>query len=139
MSGSQKALKVISIILVVWAIVVILLGAFMAAGSAVPGMSAQSIDMNGGTMDLASAALAFGVGTVVGGVVNLIIGFLGLRGAKNPHKIGLFFALCVIGLVLGVVSVVMSVMQGAFQWTSLVSLAIIAVCTFLAAKIRKQA
>lgn len=139
MSGSQKALKVISIILIVWAIVVILLGGFMAAGSAVPGMSAQSIDVGGSTMDMATAALAFGIGTVVGGVVNLIIGLLGLRGAKNPHKIGLFFALCVIGLVLGIVGIVMNIMQGAFQWTSLVSLAIIAACTLLAAKIRKQA
>lgn len=139
MSGSQKALKVISIILIVWAIVVILLGGFMAAGSAAPGMSAQSIDMGGSTMDMATAALAFGIGTVVGGVVNLIIGLLGLRGAKNPHKIGLFFALCVIGLVLGIVGIVMNIMQGAFQWTSLVSVVIVAACTLLAAKIRKQA
>lgn len=139
MSGSQKALKVISIVLIVWAIVVILLGGFMAAGSAAPGMSAQSIDMGGSTMDMATAALAFGIGTVVGGVVNLIIGLLGLRGAKNPHKIGLFFALCVIGLVLGIVGIVMNIMQGAFQWTSLVSVVIVAACTLLAAKIRKQA
>lgn len=139
MSGSQKTLKIISIVLVVWAILVILLGAFLAAGSAVPGMSAESIDMGGSTTDMATAALGFGIGIAVGGVVNLVIGLLGLRGAKNPHKIGLFFALCIVGLVLGVVGIVMSVMQGAFQWTSLVSLVIVAACTYLAAKIRKQA
>lgn len=139
MSGSQKTLKIISIILIVWAIIVILLGAFMAAGSAVPGMSAESIDMGSGPMSMSSAALAFGVGTIIGGVINLIIGLLGLRGAKNPHKIGLFFVLCIIGLVLGIVGIVMNIMQGAFQRTSLVSIVIIAVCTFLAHSIKKQA
>lgn len=139
MSGSQKALKIISIILVIWSIIVILLGGFLAAGSAVPGMSAESIDMGGSTMDMASAALGFGIGILIGGVINLIIGLLGLRGAKNPHKIGLFFVLCIIGLVLGVVGIVMNVMQGAFQWTSLVSLVIVAVCTYLAHAIKKQA
>lgn len=139
MSGSQKTLKIISIILIVWEILVILLGAFLAAGSAVPGMSAESIDMGGSTMDMSSAALAFGIGIIIGGVINLIIGLLGLRGAKNPHKIGLFFVLCIIGLVLGIVGIVMNIMQGAFQWTSLVSVVIVAVCTLLAHSIKKQA
>ncbi|WP_080798462.1 hypothetical protein [Arabiibacter massiliensis] len=139
MSGSQKTLKIISIILIAWAILVILMGAFVAAGSAVPGMSSESIDVGGTVIDMATAAMALGIGTVVGGVINLIIGLLGLRGAKNPRKIGLFFVLCIIGLVLGVVGLVMGVMQGTFQWQSLVSLVIVAVCTYLAAEIKKQA
>lgn len=138
-SGSQKALKIISIILVVWSILVIALGAFLAAGSAVPGMSAETIDMGGEVTDMATAALAFGIGTAIGGVINLVIGLLGLRGAKNPHKIGLFFVLCIVGLVLGVVGIVMDFMQGSFQWTSLVSVVIVAVCTYLAHSIKKQA
>lgn len=139
MSGSQKTLKIISIILIIWAIIVILLGAFLAAGSSVPGMSAESINIDGSTMDMATAALGFGIGIIIGGVINLIIGLLGLRGAKDSHKIGLFFVLCIIGLVLGVIGIIMSLMQGAFQWTSLVSLVIIAVCTYLAHNIKKQA
>ena len=139
MSGSQKALKVISIILVIWAIIGILLGAFLAAGSAVPGLSAESIDMDGTTMNMSTAALGFGIGIIITGVIDLIIGHLGLRGAKNPHKIGLFFVLCIIGLVLGVIGLVMNIMQGAFQWTSLVSVLIVAMCTFLAYSIKKQA
>ena len=71
-------------------------------------------------------------------MINLIIGLLGLRGAKNSHKIGLFFVLCIIGLVLGIVGIVMNVMQGAFQWTSLVSVVIVAVCTFLAHSIQEE-
>lgn len=140
MSGSQKALKIISIVLIVYAALMLLLGALMAAGSQVPGMSGTTIDMGDGTaMDASMAAVALGVGTVIGGVVYLVIALLGLRGAKNPAKIGAFFVLCVIGLVLGVIGVGMSIVQGSLQWQSLVGLALIAVCTFLAAKIKKQA
>lgn len=139
MTGSQKTLKIVSIILIIWAVLEVLFGAFLAAGSAVPGMSAESVDVNGSTMVLSSAALAMGIGVIVGGVINLIIALLGLRGAKNPAKIGVFFVLCIIGLVLSVIGTIMSIMQGSFQWSYVVSLAIVAVCTYLASKIKKQA
>lgn len=139
MSGSQKALKIISILMIVWAIFTILLGALLAAGSAVPGMSAESIDLEGSTMDMATAAVALGVGIIVGGVINLIIALFGLRGARNPHKVGAFFVLCVIGLILGIVGLVMNIMQGTFQWTSIVGMVLLIVCTLLASNVKKQA
>lgn len=139
MSGSQKALKVISIVMIVWSILIILLGAFMAAGSAVPGLSAETIDMGNGDVSMSTAALTFGVGTIVGGVIDLVIGLLGLRGAKHAHKIGLFFVLCVIGLILGIVGLVLDIMNGAVPWTDVVSVVIVIVCTALASSIKKQA
>lgn len=139
MSGSQKALKIISIIMIVWAVITILFGAFLAAGSAIPGMSDQSIDVSGTALNASSAALALGVGTIVGGAINLLIGFLGLRGAKDPKKVGAFFVLCIIGLVLGVAGIVLNIVNGAFQWTNLVSVIIVAICTYLATAIKKQA
>lgn len=104
-----------------------------------PGMSDQSIDVSGTALNASSAALALGVGTIVGGAINLLIGFLGLRGAKNPKKIGAFFVLCIIGLVLGVAGIVLNIVNGAFQWTNLISVVIVAVCTYLATAIKKQA
>lgn len=101
-SGSQKALKIISILLIAWAVLTILFGAFLAAGSAVPGMSGESIDVGGDSVDMAATALALGMGVIVGGVVDLIVALFGLRGAKNPRKAGVFFVLCVIGLMLGI-------------------------------------
>lgn len=139
MTGSQRTLKIVSIVLIIWAIVEVLLGVFLAAGSAVPGMSTESIDVNGSMMAMSTAALGIGIGVIVAGVINLIIGLLGLRGAKNPAKIGVFFVLCIIGLVLSIIGIVMSVMQGSFQWSNLVSLLIVAVCTYLASQIKKQA
>lgn len=139
MSSSQKTLKIISIVLLVWAVLVIIFGALMAAGSQVPGMSNEVVDIEGTTVDLSLAAMGLAIGTIVNGVINLVIALFGLRGAKNPAKIGVFFILCIIGLVLGAVGLVMDISQGVFQWTSLVSFALIIVCTVLAYNIKKQA
>ncbi|MEF9876542.1 MAG: hypothetical protein RR772_06505, partial [Gordonibacter sp.] len=68
-----------------------------------------------------------------------IIGFLGLRGAKNPRKVGPFFVLCIIGLVLGLIGLGMSLAQGSFDPSSLVNVAIMAVCLYLASKVKQQA
>ena len=78
-------------------------------------------------------------GTIVGGIVDLVIGLLGLRGAKNPRKVGPFFVLCIIGLVLGLVGLGMSLAQGTFDLWSLVSVVIVAVCLYLSAQVKKQA
>ena len=47
--------------------------------------------------------------------------------------------LCIIGLVLGLVGLGMSLAQGAFDLWSLVSVAIVAVCLYLSAQVKKQA
>lgn len=137
MSGSQRVLKIICILLVVWAIILIAFGAFLAFGSGFA--TGTIVDAQGATVDAATMSIALGIGTIVGGVVNLIIALLGLRGAKNPRKIGVFFVLCIIGAVLGLISLGMSIAQGSFQWSSLVSLALIIVCAVLANSIKKQA
>lgn len=139
MSGSQKALKVISILLLIWGILMLLLGVFLTAGSQVPGMSAESMDVNGTTMNMATAAIGIGVGTIVAGVVYVVIALLGLRGAKNPRKIGAFFVMCIIGLIFGIAGLVLDIMNGALAWNDIVSVLIVVVCTCLAQSIKKQA
>ena len=137
MSGSQRALKIICILLIAWAVILIAFGAFLTFGSGFA--TGNIVDSQGATVDAAAMSIALGIGTVVGGVVNLIIALLGLRGAKNPRKIGAFFVLCIIGVVLGLISLGMSIAQGSFQWSSIVSLALVIVCTVLASSIKKQA
>ena len=140
MSGSQKALKIISVVLLAYAVVLLLFGVLMAAGSQVPGLSGSIVDWGDGTsVDAAVAAIGVGIGFAVSGLVYLVIALLGLRGAKDPKKIGAFFALCIVGLALSLVGIGMSAAQGGVQWQSVAGLAIMAVCTFLAAKIRRQA
>ncbi|MEG0016307.1 MAG: hypothetical protein RRZ85_01180 [Gordonibacter sp.] len=139
MSGSQKALKVVSIITIVFAVFLVLFGALMAAGVALPGATTDTIEADGVSVSVATAAIAFAIPFIVGGILNLIIGFLGLRGAKNPRKVGPFFVLCIIGLVLGLIGLGMSLAQGSFDPSSLVNVAIMAVCLYLASKVKQQA
>lgn len=139
MSGSQKTLKIISIVMIVWAVITVVIGALLAAGSALPDLAQDTIDVSGTTLNAASAVLTAGLIVVVNGVLNFIVGCFGLRGAKNPKKIGVFFVLCIINLVLGVLGIVLNIVNGSFQWTSLISLAIVIVCTYLAVAIKKQA
>lgn len=137
MSGSQRVLKIISILLIVWAVILIAFGAFLAFGSGFA--TGYVVDSQGAAVDAATMSIALGVGTIIGGVVNLVIALLGLRGAKNPRKIGAFFVLSIIGVVLGLISLGMGIAQGTFQWSSLVSLALVVVCAVLAYNIKKQA
>ena len=89
---SQKALKVISIIMIVFAALTLLLG----IGGIVTG-GALGI-LGAGIGDAGSAALVGGVAAVagfvilLGGAINLAIGIFGLRGANDPRKIGAFYA-----------------------------------------------
>ena len=139
MSGSQKALKIISILLLVWAILLIGFGAFLAFGAQSGAVSGETLSLDGSVVDASAVGMALGIGTVIGGAVNLVIALLGLRGSKNPRKIGAFFVLCIIGVVLGLIGTGMNIAQGTFQWNSLVSLALVVVCTVLANNIKKQA
>ncbi|BAK44280.1 hypothetical protein [Eggerthella sp. YY7918] len=138
MSGSQKALKVISIILIVWALLGLLLGIFFAGGSLLPGISEKAVDVGGGSINMAAAAMIIGVLAIFCSLVYLVVAILGLRGAKNPQKIGVFFVMCIIGLVLAILAIALDIMNGVFDWTNLLDLVIIIVCTILAQNIRKQ-
>ena len=137
MSGSQKALKVVSVLLIIYAVAMAAFGVFMVAGGSF--LVGETVDVDGTAQAANVMAAALGAGTIAGGVIDLIIGLLGLRGAKNPRKVGPFFVLCIIGLVLGLVGLGMSLAQGTFDLWSLVSLVIIAVCLYLSAQVKKLA
>ena len=137
MSGSQKALKVVSLLLIIYGVVMTAFGIFLVAGGSF--LAGETIDVNGTAEAANVMAAALGGGTIVGGIVDLVIGLLGLRGAKNPRKVGPFFVLCIIGLVLGLVGLGMSLAQGTFDLWSLVSVVIVAVCLYLSAQVKKQA
>lgn len=139
MQGSRTALKVISILLIIYAIVMIAFGAFMCLGGALPGAVGQTVDVDGMTVSLVSAALVIGLVGILGGIINLIVGLLGMRGAKNPAKIGPFCVLAIIGLVFAVLSLLGSIMQGTFQPSSLIGLAFNIICVALGLSIKKYA
>lgn len=139
MQSARTALKVISVIMIVLAILEIVSGALLTAGSGLPGMDTTLIANGGVEMSVGMGALAFGIVGIIGGLVYLIIGILGWRGAKNPAKIGPFFWLCIIGLVFAIVDIVMALMSGTtIAPASIIEVIIIIICLALADNIRKN-
>lgn len=147
MSGSQKALKVISIIIIVLAIVSIVFGiGYAALVFNEPQLLNSSIEVQGESYGMATTAVIVAGFSIVSGVFDLIIGCLGLRGAKSPAKIGAFYVLAWIGLILEGIELILSLVSFSSGTadlstvtSSVISVAIVAVCVYLAHDIKKQA
>ncbi|MEG0374838.1 MAG: hypothetical protein RR547_01475 [Raoultibacter sp.] len=139
-SSSQKALKILSIVMIVLAILSIVSGLFMIiGGGAVAGTTVYGGDDSMAVM--AAAAMIGGVMILVGGIINLIIGIFGLRGANNPQKIGVFFVLAIIGVVVTALSFVGNIMSGSDFTTiisGLISFVLPVACVVLANNIKKE-
>lgn len=140
-SSSQKALKVVSIIMIVLAALTIAGGLFMTiGGGALAGSSIDAADET--TAVMAGIAMLGGFMLLFGGIVNLIVGLFGLRGANNPQKIGVFFVLAIIGTVLSALSFIGTLMSGYAEASSilsgLASLVLPIVCVVLAYNIKKE-
>ena len=136
MTGSQKAIKIISIILIVVGIVALIAGLLTFAGGMAlvgAGAEASSIDQQ---FYVSSAGLFFVLGAGA-----LISGIFGLRGAKDPRKIGPFFVFSIIGLVLSILNLIISLTSGVSDLTTIgsniVSVALLIGCVVLANKVRQ--
>lgn len=138
MTGSQKTLNIISILLIVYAVFMVLFGAFMVFGGSISGMQSEVVDIEGTSAPVSLWAYVVGIGSIFNGLIYLVIGILGKRGAKNPRKIMPFYALSIVGVVLGVINVVASIVQGPFDFFSVVGVLIVALCVYLARDIKKS-
>lgn len=146
MSGSQKALKIISILVIVFAVLAILLGAVFFAAMTDPSFTSTTTDIEGTMWTGGEMAAVVGGFLVIAGVVDLIVGILGLRGAKNPAKIGAFYVIAWIGLVINAIELILtfvSMAQGTADASTLTSsfinLAFMVVCVWLARNIKQAA
>ena len=109
MSSNQKSLKVISIVIIFFAVVTIVLAVSDivvpdAASTATDSETAGSADL--GVFTLALIALSF-----VQGVIGLITGILGVQGANDPNKIDPLYVVATIGAILAILGVLGSFAQ----------------------------
>lgn len=144
MTGSQKALKVISIIVIILAVLCIIAGALLL----IPNLAYVEAGFPNveGTDQLTVAAgtafvLLIGAFILVSGVIDLIVGILGLRGAKDPKKIGGFFAIAVIGLILAAINLAITLFSGqqldfAALSAPIAQIVVMLICVILANNVR---
>ncbi len=78
---------------------------------------------------------------IVSGIIDLIVGILGLRDAKGPKKIGGFFAIAVIGLIIAAINLAFTVFASeqldfATLSAPIAQLVVMLVCVILANNVR---
>lgn len=142
MTGSQKAIKVISIILIIVSVIAILVGLItMMGGMAVIGAGSQVTEADQEFYATGAGLLLFlGLGSLISGIIDLIIGIFGLRGAKDPSKIKPFFVISIIGLILAVLNLLGAITSGAditSVSSNIISVILLALCVYFSNNIRK--
>lgn len=139
MTGSQKVLKVFSIIAIMLAVLGFVSSALLIAGSGLAEVQSLSVEIEGVVVDGGTAFIIAVIPGIVSGICNLIVGIAGLRGANHPEKIGFFWGLCILGIVANVAMAIFMLAGGTFDYAVFVNLAIVIICFILANNVKKLA
>lgn len=135
MTGSRKVLNILSILLMVIGVLGILLGIFLVAGGSLLGGTVIE-GVNGQALSTVVGGVA-----IVTSIVDIVIGYMGRRGAQDPTKIKPFFIICIIGVVLYVMSIIGAITTNDMSSLPdyLISLVFIIVCLYFANKVKQEA
>lgn len=147
MSGYRKALKIVSIIEIVLAVLALLAAlASMGVIALGPEVTSETVSADGVTLTVGQTFATFGAVALISGLIDLVVGILGVRGANNPEKIGAYYVLAIIALVFDLVEFVLSVVsliQGTESVegfiSALIAAAITGIFVFVARKIKEEA
>ena len=130
-TSSQTALKVLSIIGIV-------VGAIIAVSGIVLTVGANGFAMSQASSSGAGVAV-LGTILIVAGAFNVVVGVFGVRGANDPSKIGVFWVLCIIGIVFNALGLIMEATGSGISASSLIGTLFVVVLFILANNIKKQA
>ena len=147
-SGSQTALLVLSILNIIGAVIALLGGLAIMFGGALFGAvnsSEAAAALAGSGVTQGEVGIIAGVGGLVivfSGVIELILGILGVRAANDNQKIMPVWILAIIQLVLSVIALGSTIFGGTFSTqgvSSIVSLIIAALIMWIANNIKREA
>ncbi|MBR4537657.1 MAG: hypothetical protein IKO52_02295 [Clostridia bacterium] len=137
MSGSQKYIKIVSILNIIGGAFYVLIGILGFLGKGLVGNEAL-IEQAGGDSSAPMAANVFLIVMIVIGLFSLVVGILGVRAANDPSKIGPVFTLAVVSLIISVVNLFVGIFGGNFSIYSLVECVPPALMTWCANNVKKQ-
>ena len=141
-SGSQKALRIISIIGIIFGLLALAMAALMVFASGFVASVTDEAAVEGMSNTEAGALVGFtGLITLVEALIAIIQGILGLRAAKDASKIKPVWILAIIGLVGSVIGAIMFFVNGGGDMsniTSYISSVVFAVIYFWIANNIKQ-
>lgn len=141
MSGSQKVINVFSIIAIIGGVIAALFAVLMFAGMGL--VAGETTELEGTVVDQSFVAGAAGVAFVLTAVEYLVAGILGVRGAHDARKIGPFYIVCWIVVILQLISFVLDLIAGGDMGVIIGGhvggLIIPVILLVLAGKVKKQA
>ena len=137
MSGSQKYIKIISILNIIGGAFYVLIGILGFLGKGLVSNEAL-IEQAGGDSSAPMAANVFLIVMIVIGLFSLIVGVLGVRAANDPSKIGPVFTLSIVSLAISVINLFVGIFGGNFSLHSLIECVPPALMTWCANNVKKQ-
>lgn len=138
MTRWQIWLRRLCFVMIVWAALELVLGiVILVAGQNLPAEALEGIQELS-ELSLQEVWVILGMSALVGAFFDVVIAFLGLRGARDPHKITLFFWIALIDGVLTAWALASSISQGAVDPASLGSGLFIIALAICAWKVREQ-
>lgn len=138
MSNLCSGLKIFAVIIIALGLYDLVGGLILVFASNIPEVASSVLNIRGVTYTIPTAALVFGVLMIVAGLINVIIGFLGWRGAKNPAKIGPFVWIALIGAIFALINFIWGIANGSFTVSSAFDTFFIVVIFVTAYLIRKK-
>uniref|UniRef100_UPI00259ACC21 hypothetical protein n=1 Tax=uncultured Bifidobacterium sp. TaxID=165187 RepID=UPI00259ACC21 len=111
-SAERGALKIFGVLFIVLGVVYLISGGVMIAGARVVDTTQTVAVADGLDLNVMVWSLALAIWWLISGLFYIVFGALGIRGAKNPAKIGVFMVLAWILAIVGMISVVLSQLLG---------------------------
>ena len=139
-SMERGALKIFGVLFIVLGVVYLISGGVMIAGARVVDPAQIVTVADGLDLNVLVWGLALAVWWLICGLFYVVFGALGIRGAKNPAKIGVFMVLAWILAIAGMISVVLGQLLGSsVNWLGWIVFAVTVAAAIYATKIRKDA
>ena len=136
-SGSQKYIKIVSILNIIGGAFYILIAILGFLGKGIVGD--EALIKEAGDSNAPAAVNVFLIVMIIIGLISLIIGILGIRAANDPAKAGPLFKLAVISLGISVINLFVGIFGGNFSVHSLIECVPPALMTWCSNNLKKQA
>lgn len=139
-SMERGALKIFGVLFIVLGVVYLISGGVMIAAARTVDPVRTVTVADGLDLNVLVWGLALAVWWLICGLFYVVFGALGIRGAKNPAKIGVFMVLAWILAIAGMISVVLGQLLGSsVNWLGWIVFAVTVAAAIYATKIRKDA
>lgn len=137
MSNSQKYIFVISILNIIGGVFYLIIGVLGFMGKSIAGN--EALIQQAGEESPPALVTVFIIMMILSGAFSLLLGFLGIRAAKDASKIGPVYILAMLSLIISVVNLFVGIFGGNFSIQSLIEIVPPALMFWCAGNVKKQA